>query len=281
MLASEKIIVAPGWETCLQASGLDSVAGVYGFSGGEVIVRSGSTEVRRVQLREGAAMRPVFIKKYWASHRRQLCSGALRGTFLGWSKARREYRNLGRLRQWGLDAPAPVAYGEERRCRWLTRSFLMSEGVDDPCMLDVFIRNELARAAGPEDRAFRRQLIDSLARYVRRLHEHRFVHHDLFWRNVILSGHDLSHFYLIDAHKGGLWLPGAGTWARAKDLATLDAAAPAFFRRTERLRFLLGYLGLGRLDVRGRRLARRVMHAAAPQRAKQIRRVQEGRLIAN
>ena len=40
-------------------------------------------------------------------------SGALRGTFFGRSKARREFRNLWRLRRWGLDAPAPVAFGEE------------------------------------------------------------------------------------------------------------------------------------------------------------------------
>lgn len=279
MPAREKITVAPGWGPLLRASGLDTVAGVYQCTQGEVIVRSGSAEVRRVQLGDGPATRTVFIKKYWANRFAQLWNGALRGTFLGRSKAQREFRNLTRLRRWGLDAPAPVAFGEERRFRWLTRSFLISEGVADPCLLDVLIRDRFSQDRGPDQRPFRRELIDSLARYVRRLHEHHFVHHDLFWRNVILSGHGIDHFYLIDAHKGGYWLPGTGTRARAKDLATLDAVAPTFFRRTERLRFLLSYLGVERLDNRGRRLAKRALRTAAPLRAKQLRRVQEGQLI--
>lgn len=278
MPASEKTAITPGWESFLRASGLDTVAGVYQFNLGEVVVRSGSTEVRRVQLRNGSATRTVYIKKYWANGFSQLWSGALRGTFFGRSKARREFRNLERLRQWGLDAPTPVAFGEERRVRWLTRSFLISEEVANPCMLDVLIREQLTQS-GKAQRLFRRELIEALAQYVRRLHEHHFVHHDLFWRNVILSGRELSHFYLIDAHKGRVWMPVAGPWERAKDLATLDAVAPVFFRRTERLRFLLRYLGIGRLDHRARRLARRVLRAAAPLRAKQLRRVQEGRLI--
>jgi hypothetical protein len=279
MFRSEKIIVAPGWQNLLRARGLDSVEAVYRMADGEVITRSGSTEVRRIELSNGGAARTVFIKKYWAVAARQLWSGALRGTFLGRSKARREFENLDRLRAWDLDAPSPVAYGEERRAGWLMRSFLISEGVPDPLPLDVFVRDFIPRQPETQRRVVRRELIQRLADYTRRFHQCRFVHHDCFWRNILLSGSSFEHFWLIDAHKGRRWLPGTQFRSRAKDLATLDAPAPHFFRRTERLRFFLSYAGRTKLTGKDKQLIRRVLRLAAPLREQQLRRVLEGRRV--
>jgi tRNA A-37 threonylcarbamoyl transferase component Bud32 len=170
-----------------------------------------------------------------------------------------------------------VAYGEERVAGWLLRSYLISEGVPDPVPLHVFIRQELlqpANSTGPADaiRRRRRELIAGLASATRRLHEHRFVHHDYFWRNILLSRGALAQFFLIDAHKGRRWYPGESQRAPAQDLAALDAAAPAFFRRTERLRFFLQYRGIPRLDRTAKSLLRLVLRLAAPMRDRQMRR---------
>jgi tRNA A-37 threonylcarbamoyl transferase component Bud32 len=275
MFTRETMSIAPGWESLLRANDLATLAGVYKLAGGEIVTRTRTTEVRRIELRDGLAVRTLFIKQYWANRFGQLWSGALRGTFLGRSKARREFENLARLREWGLDAPAPVAFGEDRRCRWLTRSFLISEGVMEPQPLDVFIRDVLPMLPAPEQQRTHRELIERLADYVRRLHARRFVHHDLFWRNIILNGQRLDHFHLIDAHKGGVWPPWAGLRPRAKDLATLDAAAPAFFRRSERLRFLLRYLGC-QLNPQGRQLLALSLRLTSPLRERQLRRVGAG-----
>jgi len=231
----EKVVIAPGWEALLRACSLDSVQAAYAVLAGETITRSGSSEVRRLELSDGRERRVVFLKKYWANNFRQAWKGALRGAFFGRSKVRREFENLARLRAWGLSPE--------------------------------------------EQRRQRRELIESLARMVRRLHAHGFVHHDLFWRNILLSGRKLDRFYLIDAHKGRRWFPLTGPLARARDLAALDAPAPGWFRRSERLRFLLRYLEKPRLDSAGRRLARRILRLAEPLRAKERRRVLEGRRI--
>ncbi|MCD6340253.1 MAG: hypothetical protein J7M29_12845 [Verrucomicrobia bacterium] len=275
----EKVVIAPGWEALLRACSLDSVQAAYAVLAGETITRSGSSEVRRLELSDGRERRVVFLKKYWANNFRQAWKGALRGAFFGRSKVRREFENLARLRAWGLDAPAPAAYGEERRAGWLRRSFLISESAPEALPLDLFIRDLLPRLSPEEQRRQRRELIESLARMVRRLHAHGFVHHDLFWRNILLSGRKLDRFYLIDAHKGRRWFPLTGPLARARDLAALDAPAPGWFRRSERLRFLLRYLEKPRLDSAGRRLARRILRLAEPLRAKERRRVLEGRRI--
>jgi tRNA A-37 threonylcarbamoyl transferase component Bud32 len=268
-----RMLIAAGWEPWLREHGLGSLEAVYRCELGGVIKRSGSVEVRSLQLGLSPNARIVFIKKYWAGHPSQLWSGMFRGVLLGRSKARREYENLNRLRAWGLDAPAPVAFGEERRAGWLLRSFLISESVSDPQPLDVFIRERLPATVAGQPHALRQELIEQLAGFTRRLHEHAFVHHDYFWRNILLSGGDLKRFFLIDAHKGRRWFPWEERRARAKDLAALDAPAPHFFRRTERLRFFLLYRGRRSLAPEDKALLRLTLRLAAPLRERQLRRV--------
>lgn len=280
MFKAETIQINPDWQPLLKGHKLETVAAVYDRKDGETVTRSGSTEVRRIQLGDGSETRTLFIKKYWISRNAQIWSGLFRGVFFGQSKARREFMNLGRLRKWGLDAPAPVAFGEERRAGCVVRSFLISEGVRDPMPLDRFIRDWLPAQSLGQQRALRRELINKLAAYTRRMHEHHFVHHDYFWRNIILSGPTLKQFNLIDAHKGRVWPAWSEQHSRAKDLAALDSAAPHFFRRTERLGFLHACLGRKKLTPQDKDFVRLVLKIATPMRERQLRRVLESRAVA-
>jgi len=274
------IVIAPEWENLLRAHRLLTVADVYSLKDDrQIIKRSDSSEVRRVILQNDGRSYTLIIKKYWTTKRSQLWSGFWRGTFLGRSKVRQEFENLVRLRESGLDAPVPVAYGEDRRCRWLLRSFLITESVVEPVPLDVFIRDYLPSLSAEENRRVRRELVHRLADYTSRLHRHRFVHHDYFWRNILLTSRSLNQFFLIDAHRGGLWQPWAGQASRAKDLATLDAPAPHFFRRTERLRFFLRYIGHSALTINDKDLIRCALKIAAPMRERQYRRIERARRI--
>ena len=290
MLRASKIVVTPAWRELLRVHHLDTVDAVYQTTAGQAVTLSGSTEVRRITLGDAGREQVVYLKKYWVNRARQLWSGMLRGTFFGRSKARREFENLGLLRDWGLAAPEPVAYGEDRRAHWLVRSFLISAGIPDPVSLDVFIRDRLARPdrnhRGPQDRTEatnrRRALIESLADATRQLHKHHFVHHDYFWRNIILSGKQFDRFWLIDAHKGRVWSTLQDERSRAADLAALDAPAIPYFSRTERLRFFLRYCNQRRLDGPTRDLLQSTLRLAEPLRGKQRQRVEQaGREIPN
>jgi tRNA A-37 threonylcarbamoyl transferase component Bud32 len=275
MLKREHIVISAEWRPLLMTHGLTTVDGVYRLSKGLPVTRSGSTEVRRVLLGEAARSRVVYIKKYWLTNPNQIASGLTRGMVFGRGKARREYENLERLRRWEVDAPFPVAYGEERVCGCLVRSFLMSEEVTDPVPLSQWIRDMLRRLDDQATvRAWRRTLLTRLADAVGRLHEHGFVHHDLFWRNIILSGGGLETFSLIDAHKGRSWRDGEEPEARARDLASLDAAAPFYFSKSERMRFFMRYRRVSRLRPEDKELIRRVLALAAPMRARQRERVE-------
>lgn len=251
MSATGKLVITQNWKPLLRDRQFDELWELPG----ETIKRAPATEVIRSRL----GNHHVYLKKYWANTFRQQWSGALRGSLVGKSKVRREYENLHKLRTWGFDAPAPVAYGEDRRAGWLKRSFLISEAIPGPVPLDAIIKDGSPR-----------ELVTHLADYVRRLHEHRFVHHDLYWRNIILTGNSLDHFFLLDAHHGG-------SGKCADDLAALDAPAPYYFRRTERLRFFLQYRQHERLTAADKRLIRQVLALAAPLRQRQLRRVKEAR----
>jgi hypothetical protein len=274
MFRSERIVIAADWKQALATHGLDNLTAVYQRHDGQRVAGSRSSEVRRLTLETaGPRARAIFIKKYWLTHPNQVIAGLTRGVLFGRCKARREYENLVRLRDWGLDAPAPVAWGEQRCCGVLVRCFLASEAIPDPLPLDRLVREQLPALPAAARNQQRRELIESLADAVRRLHSHRFVHCDLYWRNIILTGDRPRRFALIDAHKGHCWRGGAGRASRAHDLASLDAAAPRFFRRTERLRFLLRYLGAARLSAEDKRFARLILQRAAPMRERQLQRV--------
>jgi hypothetical protein len=269
---SGRLVIDPLWKEILAAHGLDSVQGAYECREGQVVTGSGSSEVRRIEL-PGATPRTIYLKKYWVDRPRQIWSGLFRGVVLGKSKARREYENLMRFRAWGLKAPAAAAFGEDRRHGIVRRSFLISEGVAAGCALDRTIRDWLPTQPATARHQWRAELIVQLARCTSRLHANRFCHHDYFWRNLILSGGSPSQFWLIDSHKGRIWKAWSGRRGRVKDLATLDAPAPYFFRRTERLRFLLEYLGHDHLQPDDKAFARRILRAAEPLRKRQLERV--------
>jgi tRNA A-37 threonylcarbamoyl transferase component Bud32 len=265
------MVIHPEWQELLKVHGLNTVRGVYENSAGRSIASSGTTEVREVELRskDSAQPRVIFIKRYWFPSFGSRWNGALRGTLFGRSKVRREFDNLAWLRAHGFDAPLPIAWGEERSGGWLARSLLISEGIPQPVALSKFIRDTLPSRPA----ATRRDLIERLAALTRRLHEQRFVHHDLFWRNIILTGETLERFALIDAHKGRVWRAGAAQQSRAADLAALDAPAPWYFRRTERLRFFLRYRGHARLTPEDKALLRATLRLAEPMRERQLARV--------
>ena len=268
-----KIVISPDWEACLQKAGLSTMDGIYDYEHGRIVTQSGSTQVVHIVLPDIAPADSVYVKKYWFTTPRRRFRGMLRETFLGTSKARREYENLVRLNAWGIPAPAAVAYGEERRGGWLFRSFLISATVPQPTGLDTFLSRVLPSFPPGKQRETKQEIIRALADQTHKMHSLRFVHHDYFWRNILLSGQTLDRFYLIDAHKGRCWKAGDSFKSRVTDLAALDAPAPWFVNRADRLRFLLRYRNETRLSPEGRRLARSVLKQAAPMRERQRKRI--------
>jgi len=136
----------------------------------------------------------------------------------------RECRNLLWLREHGFDAPEPIAAGVLRRGGLPRFQFLLTRAIEGAETL------EARGGAG---------LVDALAREVARMHAQGFVHHDLFPRNVLVSGPDSSRrFWFLDCWAGG---PGPDLRGPAYDLACLLLRAEELLGAGGERRFLESY----------------------------------------
>jgi tRNA A-37 threonylcarbamoyl transferase component Bud32 len=276
MFHGDHVFAQPDWEPLLREHGLFSTAAFHACRDGVVVRQGTGSEVLRLELNGANPPRTLFLKKQWIANSAQFRGRIFRGTVFGITRVRREFENLQRLREWGLNAPAPVAYSEERRFAWLMRSSLLTEGVPNPMGLDLFIRDILPAFPPEERRRHRRELIHRLAEVTRRLHDHQFCHRDFFWRNIVLADARLDRLYVLDMPRGFVWRePLTG---RAFDLAALDAPAIAYFRRTDRLRFFLAYIGHARLTADDKRLIRLTLDLAGPARKRQLRHVRSAEM---
>lgn len=178
-------------------------------------------------------------------------------SWLGLSRIRQETRNQLWFNQIGLPAAKVVAFGEEHLLSRTLRGVLITESVD--CTEDM------ARMAKqtPElfkNRAWVKQLSCQIAGMTRTLHQNRFCHNDLKWRNILVS-QDLERprIYLIDCPLGQrFWGPFLKPRI-IKDLACLDKVGKQVLTRTQRLSFYKEYRQCDRLTEEDRKVLQKVL----------------------
>ncbi|WP_347903558.1 lipopolysaccharide kinase InaA family protein [Pseudomonas purpurea] len=210
---------------------------------GERLTRDPLSEVIRVQ-RHGIN---YYVKRY---------VGAGKGLrrYLGRPRVKSEWQNLKRFAKWGIPTAEVVGWGLERRYAAYARGAMITREL--PCTEDLSV---LAARKDPRlaDRAWVDSVSRQLARYTRVMHEQRFTHNDLKWRNLLVD--DEAQLYLIDCPNGDFW---RGFWLKyriTKDLACLDKVAKYHLSATQRLRFYLQYRQRARLTVADKRRIRHVV----------------------
>jgi tRNA A-37 threonylcarbamoyl transferase component Bud32 len=239
----DRLFVNPKFEQTWAAIGLHRFDDIVGRFLPDYGKRRKVT-VRRVSIPDGNGSTEAFFKLY---HHRP---GGWR-FWLRSSKVRCEFENYATFDRLGVPAAQAIACGEDRDALGrLHRNFIITRAVPDAVPLDQFI---VSCPSWSE----RRDLTVELARILRRLHAANFFYHDLVWRNILVSrsAKDGRRLFLIDCPRGRTARLGRTT-KRLRDLASLDKTAAQRCSRTERLRFLLQYLGKKRLDGEARALAR-------------------------
>ena len=200
----------------------------------------------------GADMRaPVFVTRGTLPDGTEVFFKSYRYQSPSWrflcraSKARREFHNYGSLAACGARVAQRVAVGERRDAIGrLREAFIITVAVPGARTLIEYAA--ATRAGAERDRVF-----SELAQFTRAMHDRHFFYHDLVWRNVLVNNKDEVVF--IDCPRGGVARFGRNRH-RLRDLASLDKSAWKFCRRTERLRFILRYLGRTRVDAEARAL---------------------------
>jgi tRNA A-37 threonylcarbamoyl transferase component Bud32 len=223
---------------------------------GERLTSAPRSEVIRV---ERAGVR-YYIKRYGADangHWLRALRHALLD-FLPRPRIKAEWQNLQQFAKWNIPVPEMVAWGMERRFGAFHRGALITRelvGAEDLA--------SLAQRGDPRfsDGQWLQRLSRQIATYTRTLHEHRFAHNDLKWRNILVDQAD--KVWCIDCPLGGYWFGALLAYRQTKDLACLDKLARHHLSATQRLRFYRlyrDYPARARLDRRAKKQIRAIVH---------------------
>jgi hypothetical protein len=265
----QRLHIVSGCREVLAAHGLDSVAGIFRFTGGERLDKPGLEPWRerlRLTLPAGdGPPRTFYLKRFSRPPLRRQVQRWLAGG-LEISTAGCEWRNVCRLAEAGIPAAQAVAFGQEMRGPFERRSFILLGQVPGES-LERWVPAHLSGAACAEhedrpagrrqDRGLRERL-DDLARFVAAFHRAGFVHRDLYLSHVFISEAEPDSF----SQGAGLPACSAQTGTRfrlidlqrvfrprwrhrrwvVKDLAALHDSTPVeYVSLRERLRFLCRY----------------------------------------
>lgn len=223
---------------------------VFSLSG-ERVTQDPESEVLRVHL-DGIV---YYVKRYTIGRRKLTRRWfGLRDIF-GPQRAVKEWRNLQRFHAWGLPTARLVAWGQERVMGRFVRAALITEELRGTVDLA-----KMAAVGDPRlrDRRWVAAVSAQVAACTRTMHQHRFAHNDLKWRNLLVD--EQTRVHLIDCPSGCHWWWPFLAYRKIKDLACLDKVAKYQLTRTQRLRFYLDYAGKRRLDPTDKRVVKKIVH---------------------
>jgi hypothetical protein len=239
----EHVLVFTESREWLTSLGLTSVAGAFSC---EAQRRGPEKALARLPAPDGST---VFVKRYDFNRPSLFVRGMLKLNFPVYSGPR-ELDNLLAMRAAGLPVPTPLSAGTHdvgpRRQSFVALAELPGRPL-----------HEVPAPAAPADRRAR---VLAVADLVQRLHSAGFWHKDLYACNLFWDpdkGLGLLDCERVERRAGGPPM----RW-RVKDLAALHYSSP-WPTRTERLRFLLAYLGIKRPEASTRRLAHAIARKAA------------------
>jgi hypothetical protein len=213
---------------------------------------AGHPQTVKARLTVGGEERVLYLKIF---HSAQGLS-ALKDLFR-YSKAFRFWRQGVALRESGFHVPVTIAVGEQRRCRFVKRAFVLTEEIEGQALPDFLARREAGRADSG-DLARKWEAIRIFGSLVRRFHQLGFVHGDMVASNILVgeSARDGIEFYLMDndrTRRFPLWFP-QSLWRR--NLVQLNRMPLPDISLQDRMRFLHAYVDTRKFSTAERKLAR-------------------------
>lgn len=245
LLVAKKWTVFPPWNNTAVAEHFATMDDVFKLEQ-DILSKSDQSEIFCYEI----DCQLYFVKRYYQS------IGL--GSWLGYSRLRVETGNQQWLHKMNIPAARVVAYGEESFLLKTCRGILITKGIDNVRDLLDIANNHAHKF---QDKDWRNTIITQIASITNTLHQHRFCHNDLHWRNILIqqSEHNCEpKVYLIDCPLGKRWWWPLLYYRKLKDLASLDKLAPRYLTRTQRLKFYLQYSKITKLSKQDKKMIKGV-----------------------
>jgi len=276
-LNTHRSVNNPDYQQLLKTVNLDNIQGVLNNKLGIVISEDRKQEknlVKRIEITFEGKLRVFYLKLYYNHLFEKIWARAFRGSLVGKSMVRAEYENLEKLAEWGLRVPQLVAWGDHRFAGGVIHAYIITEEIPNASGVDYLVHDWLPQLPKKISEQKKAELIIEVAKALRQMHDHGFEHHDLFFRNMMISGQDISNLYIMDAPRAYFWPQFIMRMRRSVDLAALDSAATQLFTRSQRMRFMHLYLNCNKLTDQNKKLIWQVLERAKPIRERQIKRLE-------
>jgi len=246
------------YETGLAELGLTSIDNVFSFSAARNLTKDNLPKHRsRLRFEIKSPPTTLFLKRYdsppvidqlrnWLSARRRVSCGLF------------AFEPTVKLAAAGVNTPKTISYGEQWGIFFEKRSFIIAEKIPGAESLEKKLPDYFNVPVTIENLKLRKNFIARLADFVKKFHETKYRHRDLYLCHIFYD--DKGQFHLIDLARTFKPILFSERF-RVKDIAQLYYSAHSrYFSKTDRLRFYLGYSGQSRLTGGDKAFIRKVVN---------------------
>jgi heptosyltransferase-2 len=258
--SSKSFIIDPDYKTAFSRLGLTSMDAVFSFNSGKNLAKNNLSRYRtRLRFEINSPPTTLFLKRYdsppvsvqlknWFSVRCRKSCAAL------------NFEPASELASAGISTPKTIAYGQQWGTWLEKRSFIITEKIPNAESLERKLPDFFNAQPRPENLRLQRNFIARLAAFIKKFHETKYRHRDLYFSHIFYANN--GEFHLIDLARA--FKPRIFTERfRIKDIAQVHYSAPArHFSRTDRLRFYINYSGRDKLNTTDKVFIKKAMAKA-------------------
>ena len=230
----------------------DFFESVWNYQAGKTIKRIKARSVIRFEIQIAGRKRVFYLKRHntkFAGLQRIL---ALFTTKLISSEGKKEFENICDFRKNGLGTVTPVIFGERLVKFFWIQSFLITEDFSPFISLEYMLRDNPEFFTGEKNSDRKRNLINKIGMFARKIHKQGFNHRDFNATHILLhykNESDIPDIALFDLQRVDRSSVPRFRWI-IKSLSELNFTLPdAIFDKKDRISLLLSYRGKKKLNL--------------------------------
>lgn len=255
-ISHRDLLINADFITLLKEHNLADFRNLMDFQGGTHVKKAQQRSLVKIDL----GNRRFYLKRHSLPPLGQVLSA------LSWPRkedARNEWENIKLLHNLGFNTMVPVAFGEIRRFGLLRQSLTLTKGIDNAEKLETFLPSHYTPPLDRLQIDEKRALIRQVGLFARDFHSKGLNHQDFYLGHIFIRPSD-SRLFIIDlqrVHRAQR----ISTHDLIKDLAQIcySAGRTGVITRSDRLRFILSYLGKEALSAEDKRLIRKILSKTA------------------